>query len=191
MKATQQLKDEHEDVMRMLHILGEISRQLASTGIVHKEHFEGILEFLKIFVDQCHHGKEEELLFPALAKAGIPKDGPIAVMLFEHEMGRKYIRVMTDTFDRYKLKDASAASAIEQNAQDYIALLTDHIDKENNILFAMADDRLSEKVQDELFEGFEKIEASRIGAGKHESFHALLHNLRDLYLKKERDELPK
>ena len=185
MKATKQLKDEHEGVMLMLRILDEVSRQLHSQGHVQSEHFEGILEFLKIFVDKCHHGKEEELLFPALVKVGIPQDGPIAVMLFEHEMGRKYIRVMTDAFERHKLKDASAASVIVQNAQDYIALLTDHIDKENNILFAMADDRLSQRAQEDLFEGFEKIEESRIGAGKHEEFHALLHMLGDLYLKRE------
>ncbi|MDP2854031.1 MAG: hemerythrin domain-containing protein [Smithellaceae bacterium] len=183
MKATQQLKNEHDGVRLMLRILGEVSRQLDFEGHVPNEHFEDILEFLKVFVDKCHHGKEEELLFPALTKVGIPQDGPIAVMLFEHEMGRKYIRVMTDAFERHKLKDASAAPAIAQNAQDYIALLTDHIDKENNILFAMADDRLSEKAQEELFDGFEKIEESRIGVGKHEEFHALLHKLGDLYLK--------
>jgi len=185
MKATKQLKDEHEAVGLMLRILDEVSRQLDSEGHVQNEHFEGILEFFKIFVDKCHHGKEEELLFPALVKVGIPQDGPIAVMLFEHEMGRKYIRVMTDAFERHKLKDVSAARAIALNAQDYIALLTEHIEKENNILFAMADDRLSEKDQEALFDGFEKIEESRIGAGKHEEFHALMHKLDDLYLKRE------
>lgn len=182
MKATQQLKDEHEGVKRMLSILGEVSRQLDSTGNVNMEHFAGMLEFLKVFVDKCHHGKEEELLFPALVHAGIPQDGPIAVMLYEHEMGRKYIRVMSDAFERYALKDKSAAEAIAQNARDYIALLTEHIDKENNVLFAMADDRLSEKAQEDLFEGFEQIEGSRIGAGKHEEFHALLEKLSGLYL---------
>jgi len=93
MKATQQLKDEHEGVLLMLRILDEVSRQLKSGGLIRNEHFEDILDFLKVFVDKCHHGKEEELLFPALVKAGIPHDGPIAVMLFEHEMGRKYVRV--------------------------------------------------------------------------------------------------
>ena len=134
MKATQQLKEEHEGVLLMLRILAEVSRELATIGTIAKEHFEGILEFLKVFVDKCHHGKEEELLFPALVKVGIPHDGPIAAMLFEHEMGRKYIRVMTDAFERYKLKDASAASAIVQNAQAYIELLTEHID----ILFSLS-----------------------------------------------------
>ena len=183
--ATHQLKDEHEGVTLMLRILDEVSRRLDSESRLQQKHFDGILEFLKVFVDKCHHGKEEELLFPALVKVGIPQDGPISVMLFEHEMGRKYIRVMADAFERYKLKDASAASAIVQNAQAYIELLTDHIDKENNILFVMADDRLTEKAQEELYDGFEKIEELRIGVGKHEEFHALLHKLGDLYLKKE------
>ncbi len=41
---------------------------------------------------------------------------------------------MTEAFERYKMNDATATSAIAQNAVDYIELLTDHIDKENNIL---------------------------------------------------------
>jgi hemerythrin-like domain-containing protein len=182
MKATKQLRDEHEGVMLMLQILSEVSRQFHATGRVNEEHFTGILEFLKVFVDQCHHEKEEELLFPALVHSGIPQDGPIAVMLYEHEMGRKYVRVITEAFERHRFKDATAAAAIEQHALDYIELLTDHIDKENNILFAMADDRLSQEKQDELFDGFEKIEASRIGPGKHAEFHALLGMLSGIYL---------
>jgi len=182
MKATQQLKDEHEGVLLMLRILGAVSRLLASSGRINREHFAGMLEFLKVFVDKCHHGKEEELLFPALVIAGIPHDGPIAVMLFEHETGRKYIRMMSEAFERYSFNDASAADAIVKNAEDYIALLADHIDKENNILFAMADDRLSPAKQQELWNGFEKIEEERIGAGRHEEFHALLHKLREIYL---------
>jgi hypothetical protein len=47
----------------------------------------------------------------------------------------------------------------------------------------MADDRLSPETQDKLLEGFEKIEASRIGTGKHEEFHVLLHQLSEIYLK--------
>ncbi len=182
MKATRQLRDEHEDVMLMLRILGEVGRRFNVGESVNPDHFAGILEFLKVFVDKCHHGKEEELLFPALVHIGIPQDGPIAVMLYEHEMGRKYIRVMTDAFERYHFKDSSAAAAIAQHVVDYIELLTDHIDKENKILFAMADDRLSPEKQNELFDGFEKIESSRVGPGKHEEFHALLTGLREIYL---------
>lgn len=182
MKATQQLKDEHKGVKIMLSIIEQVCQQLEAVGTLNKEHFEGILEFLKVFVDKCHHGKEEDLLFPALIAVGVPKEGPIAVMLHEHEMGRHYVKAMSKVYATYIAGDKSTSKDILQNAHDYISLLKEHIEKENNVLFVMADSRLSEKRQDELFEGFEKIEEGRIGVGKHEEFHGLLEKLSGIYL---------
>src|SRR5664279_182506 len=115
MKATQQLKDEHEGIKSMLSIFGQVSRQLEATGNLNKEHFDGILEFLKIFVDKCHHAKEEELLFPALVAAGVPKEGPVAVMLHEHEASRHYIKAMNAAFVEYMTGDMSLSKDIVQN----------------------------------------------------------------------------
>lgn len=183
MKATQQLKDEHEGIKVMLSILEQISRQLEVIGSLNKEHFEGIIEFLKVFVDKCHHGKEEDLLFPALMAVGVPKEGPIAVMLYEHEMGRNYIMAMSKAYAEYLAGDKSSSKDIIQNVHGYISLLREHIDKENDVLFVLADSRLPKKKQEELFEGFETIEEERIGIGKHEEFHGLLDKLRGIYLK--------
>jgi hemerythrin-like domain-containing protein len=183
MKATQQLKDEHDGVKVMLNILGQVCGQLETTGNLNEEHFKGILEFLKVFVDRCHHGKEEELLFPALEAAGILREGgPIGVMLSEHQLGRSYVKAMSESFEGYRPGNKSISQDIIRNARDYISLLTNHIEKENNVLFVMADSRLSETIQDELFEGFEKIEEDRIGIGKHEEFHGLLEKLSEIYL---------
>jgi hemerythrin-like domain-containing protein len=182
MKATQQLKDEHEGVKVMLAVLERVCGKLEETRHLDKEYFERILEFLKVFVDKCHHGKEEELLFPALAVAGVPQDGPIRVMLQEHELGRKYIRGMSDAFAGFAAGDPSASGGLVKSGQDYIALLRDHIEKENNVLFAMADRLLTAQMQDELLEGFEKIEEERIGVGKHEEFHHLLEKLSAAYI---------
>ncbi len=182
MKATQQLKDEHEGVKIMLNILEQVCRQLGTKGSLNKEHFEGILDFLKVFVDTCHHGKEEDLLFPALECAGVPKEGPMATAIHQHELGRNYVKDMSNAFAMFITGDKSSSHDIAQNAQDYISLLKDHIEMENNVLFVAADNRLSEQKQNELFEGFEKIEAERIGIGKHEEFHGLLKNLSQIYL---------
>lgn len=182
MKATQQLKEEHEGVKVMLDIIERVSKQLEETGKLNQEHFEKILGFLKTFVDQCHHGKEEELLFPALEVAGVPKDGPIKVMLQEHDLGRNYVRAMRDALARFGTGEKSASRDMVQNAAGYITLLRAHIEKENHVLFAMGDRLLPEKTQDALYEGFEKIEAERIGIGKHEEFHRLLEGLSGIYL---------
>ncbi len=182
MKATQQLKDEHEGVKIMLSIIEQVCRQLEAVGSLNEGHFEGILEFLKVFVDKCHHGKEEDLLFPALIAVGVPKEGPIAVMLHEHEIGRNYVKAISEAYAIYMAGDKFSSKDIMQNAYGYISLLKDHIEKENNVLFVMADSHLSDKIQDELFEGFEKIEEERIGVGKHDEFHRLLEKLSGIYL---------
>lgn len=180
MKPTEQLKAEHEGVKLMLRILGKVC---AKPEEINQEHFTKILEFLKVFVDKCHHGKEEDLLFPAVEKAGVLKEGgPIGVMLIEHQQGRGYIKGMSETFDRFKKGERKASVKIAENGASYIALLTQHIDKENNILFPMADQVLSKATQDQLNEEFEKLEIERIGFGKHEEFHHLLHQLKEIYL---------
>jgi hemerythrin-like domain-containing protein len=56
-----------------------------------------------------------------------------------------------------------------------------HIDKEDHVLYPMGDQRFSKEKDEELYEGFEKIEKERIGAGKHEAFHKLMHNLKETY----------
>ena len=103
MKATDQLRDEHKGVFLMLAILEKVSAKLETEASLDKGHLEGMLEFFRVFVDKCHHGKEEDLLFPAYEAAGIPnKNGPINVMLAEHAEGRGYIKSMTEAFNEFK-----------------------------------------------------------------------------------------
>ena len=103
-------------------------------------------------------------------------------MLTEHDMGRGYVKGMSEAVAKYKAGDRKASSAIVENARNYIALLTQHIDKEDNILYPMADMHLSEERQNELLEEFEVVERERIGVGKHEEFHRLLDHLGEVYL---------
>jgi hemerythrin-like domain-containing protein len=167
----------------MLRILESSCERLESGEEVSSEHLGQMLDFIKIFVDKCHHGKEEDLLFPAMEEAGIPREGgPIGVMFAEHDMGRGYVRAMSDALVKYKAGDPQASAEIIENARAYTALLNRHIQKEDNILYRMADMRIPKQKQDELLEGFEKVEQERIGVGKHEEFHRLLEQLEKIYL---------
>ncbi len=183
MRATEQLKEEHKAIKLTLSILTNVSTKLESGEKVEQEDLGHLLEFIKIFADTCHHGKEEDLLFVAMENVGIPRDrGPIAVMLREHETGRSYVRNMMEAVEKYKAGGSSYSSRFVENAEKYAELLTQHIDKEDNVLYPMADMQLSEEKQYELIEEFEKLEEERIGIGKHEELHELLHHLKDKYL---------
>jgi hemerythrin-like domain-containing protein len=183
MKPTDQLKEEHLAVKQMLKIMGKVSLMLEAGQRVDSRHLESIIDFIQVFVDKCHHGKEEGLLFPAMVEAGIPEEGgPIGVMLTEHDLGRSHVKKMVSGIDGYKKDIKAAASIICENANGYIQLLEQHIYKEDNILYPMADESLSLEKQNQLLEDFEKLEQEVIGAGKHAEFHKTLRFLQNEYL---------
>ncbi len=170
MTPAEQLKEEHEGITLMLRILEKVCAKMERKEKIDPGHLERIMEFFKIFVDQCHHGKEEDLLFPAI----IPMEQKlIGLLLREHSQGRGYVRAMGQELTRVECT---------ANAQKYIALMAQHIQKEDNVLFPMLDGLLGKKKQIELVEGFEDLERKKIGKGVHEGFHKLLHELKEIYL---------
>jgi len=189
MNAIKQLITEHEAVRVTLKILNRITGDIEkSVNISLPKHLEQLFEFFSVFVDKCHHGKEEELLFPALEAVGISREGgPIGVMLNEHQQGRHLVVKMKRALTQYVNKNAGAAQQLKESADAYIALLNHHIDKENNVLFPMAVQHLSENKLAELKHGFDRIETDKIGTGKHEEFHEMLEDLESVYLTQELD----
>ena len=184
MKATEPLLEEHGTIKLMFVILEKFCMMLQSGQGVNAAHLTQVLEFMSGFVDKNHHGKEEELLFPAIKSVFTPDDGtdPIGVMLVDHNVSRGYIKEITSAFNNYKAGDRKAITKVITSARSYINLLTQHIDKENNMLFPMADKLLTQEKQEELLKGFEKLEAEKIGSGQREEYHRMLYSLKDAYL---------
>ena len=184
MKAVEELKMEHRGIEVMLQVMNAISERLGRGEPVPAPHLDGILEFLTVFIDTCHHGKEEEFLFPALESAGVAREGgPIGVMLREHQEGRDLAARLRQSAPGCKSGDQTAVAELRNTVQEYVNLLFRHIEKEDTVLFPMADARLDADQDATLVEAFERLERERIGPGRHEAFHALLDQLEDAYLK--------
>ncbi len=182
MKATKDLKEEHGGIKVMLAILGKVCDRLEAGQRVEPKHLEEILEFLKVFVDKCHHAKEEDHLFPAMEKAGIPREGgPLGVMLHEHQAGRDFIRGMTQAAAALEKGAPGAAKRFASNARGYTELLLQHIEKEDNILYPMAEARLPAGADGALSAAFERVEEERVGHGRHEEFHRMMDRLKGFY----------
>lgn len=183
MNYTEQLKEEHKGITLMLRILEQVCDKLDAGEPLDIDHLKRSVEFLKVFADACHHAKEEELLFPAMEWAGISKEnGPIGVMLREHETGRSYVREFSQAVTDYASGKSGAAQNIVENARNYIVLLSQHITKEDTVLYPMADKHIPQIVQEELLKQFDAIETERIGPGRHEEFHEQLKELKAVYL---------
>lgn len=183
MKATDQLIQEHQAVLLMLQILEAINSDLDRGIQPDADEMDSVIDFLKGFVDKCHHGKEEDILFPELEARSVPNtNGPIGVMLSEHQQGRVLIKGMAEALNLFKagLLD-SISKQFVPNSRQYTELLRNHIAKENQVLFKMADSLIDEADQNELYEKFEELENERMGPGQHEAYHHLLHKLAKKY----------
>lgn len=177
MQPTEILTNEHKAVLLALRILEEAGAALASGKAEARADLEQLLDFFRGFVDRCHHGKEEQILFPELVRRGVPQErGPIGVMLSEHEAGRDHVRRIQAALD------AGAADQLLPVIRSYRGLLEAHIQKEDQVLFPMADRMLDAARAEELVRDFDRIELEHVGAGKHEAYHRMLHALRDRYL---------
>lgn len=178
-KPTADLAEEHGGITLMLKIMEKAAKRLRS-GEVKKEHLDKIVEFLRNFADKCHHGKEEGILFPEMSKKPSNRK-PINELLGEHMAGRDLIRGMAESLKNYH-KGNPDAIHIAVNMEEYIGLLTEHIKKENLVLFPKADKQLSQKLQEEMEEKFEEFEKTVIGEGVHEKYHGWLKELSKIYL---------
>ncbi|OGC96120.1 MAG: hypothetical protein A2W25_12495 [candidate division Zixibacteria bacterium RBG_16_53_22] len=183
MKATEQLKKEHNAVKVTLRILDRISKKLEAGERVDPLHLEELIDFFSAFVDKCHHVKEEEMLFVAMKDSFDPSDGDrIGALIKDHVSGRNFIRDLSYAVAEYRAGDARAAGAIVRFAKNYTTLLLQHIDIEDNVLYPLANKRLSEKKQEELYRDFERLEEEEIGHGKHAAYHEMIDRLKTLYL---------
>ena len=174
MKATQILMDEHRVIERVLAALQVAAGRVSQGEEMRPAFFVNAALFIKNFADGCHHRKEEGVLFIAMNESGLPvQGGPISVMLAEHEQGRLFTRAMKDAAQKWETGDLSARAAVVQNALDYVGLLRQHIHKEDNILFPMAERLIPPGRQEKVDSDSERILHEDTVAGLHEKYLAL------------------
>jgi len=167
MQATAVLKEEHDVIERVLTMIECAVDRLSRDETIPAGFAAWSIEFFRHFADHCHHGKEEEILFPLLKERGIPEEhGPIGVMLNEHQMGRNYVQQMEDAVARGDAGNEEFTIA----ASRYACLLRQHIFKENNVLFPMADNCLSSTDDDRLVAAYRNTECERNHREVHDRF---------------------
>ncbi len=164
-KPTEILNEEHENVLQKLGALEDV--------IIHLDKKEAISaklhELASFFKTDfwVHFTKEEEALFPEIERF-IPRDGgPTGMMLIEHEDLRNTNTEIQRAIEVYFRDgdDLEAKGIIQEHGTKFIGLLRNHIDKENNILFMMADMHLNQTQIDKVIKLFYEIESAEEKGG--------------------------
>jgi hemerythrin-like domain-containing protein len=178
--ATSRLRDEHQLILQVADAMQALLASAEGPDGLDLEAIGDCVTFIRLFADACHHGKEEDLLFPELEAAGLPRNqGPIAVMLYEHQQGRAFAQQMADALAPARQGDEPALAALQKAARGYIDLIRGHILKEDRILFEMADQAVRGSACERLCGGYGAVCARRFEGHSKEELQALAANIRE------------
>jgi hemerythrin-like domain-containing protein len=173
MRGIETLQDEHTGVLTVLTQLDRAVDAAQRGSPVPAAIFSDIQEFFAVFVDRCHHAKEEQALFPLLGPAGAALSERLEE---EHVTGRRLARAYADAVAGYAASPATAPD-LARAARDYAAFLRRHIELETSELFPLMERTLTAAQDDALVRKFDEIEEQQIGPGTHERLHGMIDTL--------------
>jgi hemerythrin-like domain-containing protein len=158
-KAIEVLMGEHRLIEQALGSLETFAFEVEAGREAERAAIADYAAFFEGFADTCHHGKEEEILFRRLIERGMPREsGPLAVMLHEHELGRRHVRGLSEIGAGPGAAGPQDAQLLIEHAAAFIPMLRAHILKEDRILYPMAGEILTASEQDAMEAEFEVFE---------------------------------
>jgi hemerythrin-like domain-containing protein len=166
--ATADLRREHDLILRAAAVLERVGRRMIAGHRVDEPTVTRLVGLLRALADQCHHAKEEGVLFPAMRAKGIPREGPMATMLAEHGEGRDYLGTLS-----------GHPSPVEQAAAALLCaqVLREHVETENRLILPVADGLFTPAEHAALARQYAELEARTCGPGYRERVTADLEAL--------------
>ena len=177
------LREEHEVIEHLLHVLGAMATRVDHGEAVARTDVDDALEVVVNFADKCHHAKEEKALFPVLRRVS-PHEGADLVHRLEgdHAAGRHLVAALRSEAQALEPGEATTRTQFAKDARSYVALLTQHIDVETKQLLPLIDRVLPAKERAALAAEFDRIEREETGAGLHEKYEGTIHRLAGRYV---------
>lgn len=144
----QQLVNEHKLIKRVLAAIPLMARTLDLASDKGRQMALSGVDFIRSYADKYHHAKEEDILFKLF-------DGNLdilKVMHQDHETGRAHVRAVISAVERHDTGDAV------RHLSAYRELLTEHIKKEDEILYPWLDRQLSDSQIGRLYSAFSEVD---------------------------------
>jgi hemerythrin-like domain-containing protein len=176
MQARGPLMVEHRLIERMLSVIKDALVQIESTRRVDPVFVDTAVDFIRVYADRTHHGKEEDILFRDLDKRPLStEDRRIMKELGEeHVVGRQITKALVGANSRYRNGDENALLMITDNLKKLTEFYPKHIDKEDKVFFPAARAYFTESEDQAMLAEFWEFDRRMI----HEKYESLVEGLK-------------
>ena len=182
MTPTENLIKEHEEINELLDIMSKIAMKIKSKDVFYPNDVEEIIDYLIIIIDKSHHGKEDEVFYPELISSGIPNEkAPLSIINYEHTLAKRYLKDISSCVVNCKIGNDFSGELLADSLTNYVVVIKNHIQREEEIVFPIANEVLSSEKQNEISQRFEAIEQNNISLSFFDRFNKLLKKLKVKY----------
>ena len=176
MQARGLLMIEHRLIERMLSLIRDALVQIESTHKVDPVFIDTAVDFIRMYADRTHHGKEEDILFRDLSKRPLSAEDRRVMneLIEEHVFGRETTRALVAANKRYRAGDEAALADIASRLRTLVDFYPKHIEKEDKIFFPASRGYFTDEEDQAMLAEFWEFDRKMI----HEKYKAVVEDLK-------------
>jgi hemerythrin-like domain-containing protein len=175
MQARGQLMIEHRLIERMLSVIKDILANIESKNNVDPAFVDIAVDFIRVYADRTHHGKEEDILFRELKNKPLSTDDRRVMneLIEEHVFGRQTTKALVDANTRYRNGDETALADIADKLLILIEFYPKHIEKEDKVFFPSSRTYFTDEEDQAMLAEFWEFDRKMI----HEKYKSVVEGL--------------
>jgi hemerythrin-like domain-containing protein len=175
MQARAPLMIEHRLIERMIMLIKDTLLQIEDSHKVDPVFINIVVDFIRTYADQTHHGKEEDILFEKLSHRPMSTDDQriMKELIEEHIFGRQTTKFLVEANTRYSNGDESALADIASSLHTLVEFYPKHIEKEDKIFFPASMAYFTDKEDQDMLVEFWEFDRKMI----HEKYKTIVEGL--------------
>ncbi|MEE8582472.1 MAG: hemerythrin domain-containing protein [Dehalococcoidales bacterium] len=177
MKPIGPLMREHRLIERMVKQLEAELGRINASQRCEPSFIDIAVDFFRIYADRTHHGKEEDILFAALARKRLAKEHRETMegLIADHVFARKTVGRLVAAKEKYVSGSTASMADITDCITELVKLYPRHIEKEDEHFFYPSMEYFNRREQDEMLDRFWEFDRTMV----HTKYQKVLADLEE------------
>lgn len=164
MKPRGPLMIEHRLIEKMLKVVEKELSYINKDSAVDTAFIDTVVDFIRMYADRTHHGKEEDILFKELENKNLNENdrATMRVLVDEHIQARKAVRELVAANENYRNRDSTSIEIIKEKLAFLVRFYPEHIQKEDKIFFPNTERYFTGKELEKMLADFREFDRKMI-----------------------------
>ena len=176
MQARGPLMIEHRLIERMISVIKDVVEEIESKHRVDPVFVDTAVDFIRVYADQTHHGKEEDILFRDLKKKSLSAEDQRLMdeLIEDHVFGRQTTKALVEANTGYRNGDDTALTDITDKLKTLIDFYPKHIEKEDKVFFPASRNYFTDEEDQAMLAEFWEFDRKMI----HEKYKSVVESFK-------------